>query len=158
MTVSEACQLVLEAGNMGNGGEVFVFDMGKPVKIVDLAKKMISLAGYIPNKDIRIEFSGLRPGENLFEELLHNKEENKETYHEKIMIANVRIFPFQDMKLAFDQLFSLMLNEEDEYALVHWMKSLVPEYLSNNSEFEALDGVNEKEKIDIYTANGIDSK
>jgi len=158
MTVSEACQLVLEAGNMGKGGEVFVFDMGKPVKIVDLAKKMISLAGYIPNKDIHIEFSGLRPGEKLFEELLHNKEENKETYHEKIMIANVRIFPFQDMKLAFDQLFSLMLNEEDEYALVHWMKSLVPEYLSNNSEFEALDDVNEKEKIDIYTANGLDSK
>jgi FlaA1/EpsC-like NDP-sugar epimerase len=158
MTVSEACQLVLEAGNMGKGGEVFVFDMGKPVKIVDLAKKMISLAGYIPNKDIHIEFSGLRPGEKLFEELLHNKEENKETYHEKIMIANVRIFPFQDMKLAFDQLFSLMLNEEDEYALVHWMKSLVPEFLSNNSEFEALDGVNEKEKIDIYTANGLDSK
>lgn len=158
MTVSEACQLVLEAGNMGNGGEVFVFDMGKPVKIADLAKKMITLSGRIPNKDILIHYSGLRPGEKLFEELLHNKEENKETYHEKIMIANVRVLPFQDMKLAFDQLFSLLLNEEDEYALVHWMKSLVPEFLSNNSEFEALDGVNEKEKIDIYISNGADSK
>ena len=158
MTVSEACQLVLEAGNMGNGGEVFVFDMGKPVKIVDLAKKMITLSGRIPNKDIHIQYSGLRPGEKLFEELLHNKEENKETYHEKIMIANVRVLPFQDMKLAFDQLFSLMVNEEDEYALVHWMKSLVPEFLSNNSEFETLDGVNEKEKMDIYSPNGLDSK
>ncbi len=158
MTVSEACQLVLEAGNMGNGGEVFVFDMGKPVKIADLAKKMITLSGRIPNKDIHIQYSGLRPGEKLFEELLHNKEENRETYHHKIMIANVRVLPFKDMLLAFNHLNQLIHSEEDEYALVHWMKSLVPEFLSNNSEFEALDGVNEKEKMDIYAPNGLDSK
>ena len=144
MTVSEACQLVLEAGNMGKGGEVFVFDMGKPVKIVDLAKKMISLAGYIPNKDIHIEFSGLRPGEKLFEELLHNKEENKETYHEKIMIANVRVFPSDQMISAFDNLYRMLCKDEDEFELVLWMKNLVPEFLSNNSEFEELDDVNEK--------------
>jgi len=144
MTVSEACQLVLEAGNMGKGGEVFVFDMGKPVKIVDLAKKMISLAGYIPNKDIHIEFSGLRPGEKLFEELLHNKEENKETYHEKIMIANVRVFPSNQMISAFDDLNRMLCKEEDEFELVLWMKNLVPEFLSNNSEFEELDDVNDK--------------
>jgi len=144
MTVSEACQLVLEAGNMGKGGEVFVFDMGKPVKIVDLAKKMISLAGYIPNKDIHIEFSGLRPGEKLFEELLHNKEENKETYHEKIMIANVRVFPSGQMISAFDNLYRMLCKDEDEFELVLWMKNLVPEFLSNNSEFEELDDVNEK--------------
>jgi FlaA1/EpsC-like NDP-sugar epimerase len=158
MTVSEACQLVLEAGNMGNGGEVFVFDMGKPVKIADLAKKMITLAGRVPDKDIHIQYSGLRPGEKLFEELLHNKEENKETYHEKIMIANVRVLPFNEMKLAFDQLVSLIMNEEDEYALVYWMKSLVPEYLSNNSEFEALDNENKKEKTDIYSQHIFGSK
>ena len=158
MTVSEACQLVLEAGNMGNGGEVFVFDMGKPVKIADLAKKMITLSGRIPNKDIHIHYSGLRPGEKLFEELLHNKEENRETYHHKIMIANVRVLPFQDMLLAFNHLNQLIHSDDDEIALVSWMKSLVPEFLSNNSEFEALDGVNEKEKMDIYTPNGLDSK
>lgn len=156
MTVSEACQLVLEAGNMGNGGEVFVFDMGKPVKIADLAKKMITLSGRVPNKDIHIHYSGLRPGEKLFEELLHNKEENRETYHHKIMIANVRVLPFQDMLLAFNHLNQLIHSDDDEFALVSWMKSLVPEFLSNNSEFEALDGVNEKEKMDIYTPNGLD--
>ena len=156
MTVSEACQLVLEAGNMGNGGEVFVFDMGKPVKIADLAKKMITLSGRVPNKDIHIHYSGLRPGEKLFEELLHNKEENRETYHHKIMIANVRVLPFQDMLLAFNHLNQLIHSDDDEIALVSWMKSLVPEFLSNNSEFEALDGVNEKEKMDIYTPNGLD--
>ena len=158
MTVSEACQLVLEAGNMGNGGEVFVFDMGKPVKIADLAKKMITLSGRIPNKDIHIHYSGLRPGEKLFEELLHNKEENRETYHHKIMIANVRVLPFQDILLAFNHLNQLIHSDDDEFALVSWMKSLVPEFLSNNSEFEALDVVNEKEKMDIYTPNGLDSK
>jgi FlaA1/EpsC-like NDP-sugar epimerase len=158
MTVSEACQLVLEAGNMGNGGEVFVFDMGKPVKIADLAKKMITLSGRVPNKDIHIHYSGLRPGEKLFEELLHNKEENRETYHHKIMIANVRVLPFLDILQAFNHLNQLIYNDDDEFALVSWMKSLVPEFLSNNSEFEALDGVNEKEKMDIYAPNGFDSK
>jgi FlaA1/EpsC-like NDP-sugar epimerase len=158
MTVSEACQLVIEAGNMGNGGEVFVFDMGKAVKIDDLAKKMIKLAGYVPNKDIKIQYSGLRPGEKLFEELLHSKEKNKETHHEKILVADVRIFPFHEVRNSFLDLKSLLNKEEDEFALVHWMKNMVPEFVSNNSDFEALDDVNEKEKLDIYTHNGLDLK
>lgn len=143
MTVSEACQLVIEAGNMGNGGEVFVFDMGKAVKIADLAKKMIKLAGYVPDKDIKIQYSGLRPGEKLFEELLHSKEKNKETHHEKILVADVRIFPFEEVRDAFLNLSSLLNKEDDEFALVHWMKNMVPEFVSNNSNFEVLDTPNQ---------------
>jgi FlaA1/EpsC-like NDP-sugar epimerase len=139
MTVSEACQLVLEAGNMGNGGEVFIFDMGEPVLIADLAKKMISLSGLVPNKEVKIEYCGLRPGEKLYEELLHNKEENTETYHEKIMIARVRVFPYEDLVMSFDLLLHLLQEGKEEIELVRWMKSLVPEYVSNNSEFESLD-------------------
>ena len=139
MTVSEACQLVLEAGNMGKGGEVFIFDMGEPVLIADLAKKMISLSGLVPNKEVKIEYCGLRPGEKLYEELLHNKEENTETYHEKIMIARVRVFPYEDLVMSFDLLLHLLQEGKEEIELVRWMKSLVPEYVSNNSEFESLD-------------------
>jgi FlaA1/EpsC-like NDP-sugar epimerase len=141
MTVSEACQLVLEAGNMGNGGEVFIFDMGEPVLIADLAKKMISLSGLVPNKEVKIEYCGLRPGEKLYEELLHNKEENTETYHEKIMIARVRVFPYEDLVMSFDLLLHLLQEGKEEIELVRWMKSLVPEYVSNNSEFESLDHI-----------------
>jgi FlaA1/EpsC-like NDP-sugar epimerase len=139
MTVSEACQLVLEAGNMGNGGEVFIFDMGEPVLIADLAKKMISLSGLVPNKEVKIEYCGLRPGEKLYEELLHNKEENTETYHEKIMIARVRVFPYEDLAISFDTLMNMLREGKEEIELVRWMKALVPEYVSNNSEFESLD-------------------
>ena len=139
MTVSEACQLVLEAGNMGNGGEVFIFDMGEPVLIADLAKKMISLSGLVPNKEVKIEYCGLRPGEKLYEELLHNKEENTETYHEKIMIARVRVFPYEDIVISFDTLMNMLREGKEEIELVRWMKALVPEYVSNNSEFESLD-------------------
>jgi FlaA1/EpsC-like NDP-sugar epimerase len=139
MTVSEASQLVLEAGNMGKGGEVFIFDMGEPVLIDDLAKKMISLSGHTPNKDVKIEYCGLRPGEKLFEELLHKKEENIETYHEKIMIARVRVFPYKDLVISFDALINMLAGGKEEIELVRWMKNLVPEYVSNNSEFEALD-------------------
>jgi len=139
MTVSEACQLVLEAGNMGNGGEVFIFDMGEPVLIADLAKKMISLSGLVPNKEVKIEYCGLRPGEKLYEELLHNKEENTETYHEKIMIARVRVFPYEDLVISFDTLMNMLREGKEEIELVRWMKALVPEYVSNNSEFESLD-------------------
>src|SRR3546814_11578075 len=96
MTIPEACQLVLEAGSMGKGGEIFVFDMGSSVKIVDLAKKMIRLAGFIPGKDIKIEFTGLRPGEKLYEEFLNNTENSLHTYNEKIMIAKVR--EYEDRK------------------------------------------------------------
>jgi len=141
MTVSEACQLVLEAGNMGNGGEVFIFDMGEPVLIADLAKKMISLSGHVPDKEVKIEYCGLRPGEKLYEELLHNKEENTETYHEKIMIAKVRVFPYKDLVLSFDALMEMLMEGKEDIELVRWMKGLVPEYVSNNSEFESLDNL-----------------
>ncbi|MBT5505786.1 MAG: polysaccharide biosynthesis protein [Flammeovirgaceae bacterium] len=139
MTIPEACQLVLEAGSMANGGEIFVFDMGAPVKISDLAKKMIRLYGYIPNIDISIKYTGLRSGEKLFEELLVDGENSVKTYHEKIMIAKVRTI---DHKAIIDQ-FKLLDNEiafpNSSMQLVRLMKQLVPEFVSNNSEFEQLD-------------------
>ena len=139
MTIPEACQLVLEAGSMANGGEVFVFDMGAPVKISDLAKKMIRLYGYIPNIDIPLKYTGLRPGEKLYEELLVDGESSVKTYHEKIMIAKVRAI---DQKTIINQ-FKLLENEiegpNSSMQLVGLMKQLVPEFVSNNSEFEQLD-------------------
>ena len=139
MTIPEACQLVLEAGSMANGGEIFVFDMGAPVKISDLAKKMIRLYGYIPNIDIPIKYMGLRPGEKLYEELLVDGENSVKTYHEKIMIAKVRKI---DQKVIINQ-FKSLSNEIDcqnnSMKLVGLMKQLVPEFVSNNSEFEQLD-------------------
>ena len=139
MTIPEACQLVLEAGSMANGGEIFVFDMGAPVKISDLAKKMIRLYGYIPNIDISLKYTGLRPGEKLYEELLVDGENSVKTYHEKIMIAKVRTI---DQKAIIDQ-FKLLANKiaspNSSMQLVGLMKQLVPEFVSNNSEFEQLD-------------------
>ena len=141
MTIPEACQLVLEAGSMANGGEIFVFDMGAPVKISDLAKKMIRLYGYIPNIDIPLKYTGLRPGEKLYEELLVDGESSMKTYHEKIMIAKVRAI---DQKAIIDQ-FKLLENNiaspnsSNSMQLVRLMKQLVPEFVSNNSEFEKLD-------------------
>ena len=139
MTIPEACQLVLEAGSMANGGEIFVFDMGAPVKISDLAKKMIRLYGYIPNIDISLKYTGLRPGEKLYEELLVDGENSVKTYHEKIMIAKVRTI---DQKAIIDQ-FKLLENKiaspNSSMQLVGLMKQLVPEFVSNNSEFEQLD-------------------
>ncbi|MEZ7853843.1 MAG: nucleoside-diphosphate sugar epimerase/dehydratase, partial [Cyclobacteriaceae bacterium] len=139
MTIPEACQLVLEAGSMANGGEIFVFDMGAPVKISDLAKKMIRLYGYIPNIDIPLKYTGLRPGEKLYEELLVDGENSVKTYHEKIMIAKVRTI---DQKAIIDQ-FKLLENKiaspNSSMQLVGLMKQLVPEFVSNNSEFEQLD-------------------
>jgi len=140
MTIPEACQLVLEAGSMANGGEIFVFDMGAPVKISDLAKKMIRLYGYVPNIDISLKYTGLRPGEKLYEELLVDGENSvKTTYHEKIMIAKVRAI---DQKAIIDQ-FKLLENKiaspNSSMQLVGLMKQLVPEFVSNNSEFEKLD-------------------
>ena len=125
MTIPEACQLVLEAGTMGKGGEIFIFDMGQPVRIADLAEKMIRLAG-------------LRPGEKLYEELLNVKETTKPTYHEKIMIANVREYVYDDVKEKIDSLISEAMANED-YNVVRIMKEIVPEYVSQNSKYEALD-------------------
>ena len=137
MTIPEACQLVLEAGNMGNGGEIFVFDMGKSVKIIDLAKKMIQLSGLEEGKDIEIRVTGLRPGEKLYEELLASEENTISTYHPQILIAKIR--PLNDViLLEIEDLIQLFQHQNNEL-IVTKMKSLVPEYISNNSEFSKLD-------------------
>lgn len=140
MTIPEACQLVLEAGSMGKGGEIFVFDMGKPVAIVELAKKMIRLYGLVPGIDIDIKYTGLRPGEKLYEELLMDSENTLPTYHEKIMIAKVRHNPHTDLPAEFETLFSLAYQNQGSMDMVAKMKELVPEFVSNNSVFEKLDG------------------
>jgi FlaA1/EpsC-like NDP-sugar epimerase len=139
MTIPEACQLVLEAGIMGNGGEVFVFDMGKPVKIADLAKKMIRLYGLIPNIDIQINYVGLRPGEKLYEELLTDGESSIKTYHEKIMIAKVREVDFEMISNSMKKLYEMVEFQTDQTVIVSKIKELVPEFVSNNSVFEELD-------------------
>lgn len=138
MTIPEACRLVLEAGCMGKGGEIFVFDMGKSVKIVDLAKKMIQLAGLVPNQDIMIEYSGLRPGEKLFEELLNDNENTMPTHHEKIMIGKVREYPFDIIQKQIYDLIEFAKRSEDTQVVTR-MKDLVKEYKSENSIFEQLD-------------------
>lgn len=144
MTIPEACRLVLEAGCMGKGGEIFVFDMGKSVKIVELAKKMIRLAGLTPNQDIKIQYSGLRPGEKLFEELLNDNENTMPTHHEKIMIGRVREYVFSEVE---DQLYSLIsyANVNDDRQVVIGMKKLVLEFKSKNSIYEELDGIMKNE-------------
>lgn len=138
MTIPEACQLVLDAGAMGKGGEIFIFDMGKPVRIVDLAEKMIRLSGKVPGEDIEIVFTGLRPGEKLEEELLAKKENIIPTHHHKIMKARVREYDYLEAKNQVDQLVALLSYKED-YEIVQRMKRIVPEYKSNNSVFESLD-------------------
>jgi FlaA1/EpsC-like NDP-sugar epimerase len=138
MTIPEACQLVLEAGAMGKGGEIFVFDMGASVKIYDLAKKMISLSGLQEGRDIEIVFSGLRPGEKLYEELLANEEHNLPTHHDKIMIAKVRTIEFNGVLEMVNELLSLF-NEQDNKKLVTQLKRMIPEYKSLNSKYEDLD-------------------
>ena len=135
MTIPEACRLVLEAGSMGNGGEIYIFDMGKPVKIVDLAKRMISLSG---RTDVKIEFTGLRHGEKLYEELLNVKELTKPTYHEKIMIATVREYDYDEVKERIQKLIDVSYTY-DQMKIVAAMKDIVPEFVSKNSCFEALD-------------------
>ncbi|MFN9998718.1 MAG: UDP-N-acetylglucosamine 4,6-dehydratase family protein, partial [bacterium] len=139
MTIPEACQLVLEAGSMGKGGEIFVFDMGKPISIADLAKKMIRLYGYLPGVDIDIKFTGLRPGEKLYEELLMDSENTTATYHEKIMIARIRNIQNEQLTEDLNMLFELARHRDATMELVTQMKKMVPEFLSNNSVFESLD-------------------
>ncbi len=138
MTIPEACQLVLEAGFMGDGGEIFVFDMGDPVKIVDLAKEMIRLSGLKLNEDIEITYSGLRPGEKLYEELLATTENSLPTYHEKIMVGKVRKYDYSLIKKQVEELL-FSIQYESEKLLVSRMKDIVPEFISNNSEFGVLD-------------------
>ncbi|MDQ1141138.1 polysaccharide biosynthesis protein [Pedobacter agri] len=138
MTIPEACRLVLEAGCMGKGGEIFVFDMGKSVKIVELAKKMIRLAGLEPNVDIMIEYSGLRPGEKLYEELLNDNENTLSTHHDQIMIGKVREYNFEEVERQIYELIASAKSDHDRQVVIH-MKKLVPEFKSKNSIFEELD-------------------
>ncbi len=138
MTIPEACQLVLEAGAMGNGGEIYIFDMGKPVKIYDLAEKMIKLAGFIPNVDIKIDIVGLRPGEKLYEELLNDNSKTIPTHHEKIMIAQEIEEEFEELHQDIIELISGSVVYNDE-AIVAQMKKIVPEFKSMNSTFAVLD-------------------
>jgi FlaA1/EpsC-like NDP-sugar epimerase len=138
MTIPEACQLVLEAGNMGEGGEIFIFDMGDSVKIINLAQKMISLSGLKPGRDIQIKVTGLRPGEKLYEELLANKENTLPTYHTQIMIAKVRQYAANEVSSEITTLIALAKNA-DKFEIVKKMKQIVPEFISKNSVFEVLD-------------------
>jgi FlaA1/EpsC-like NDP-sugar epimerase len=138
MTIPEACQLVLEAGCMGKGGEIYVFDMGKSIKILDLAKSMIRLSGLELEKDIQITFTGLRPGEKLFEELLNPSETSLPTHHKKIMIATVREYNFEKIKSVVNKL-TYLFDKQNNNELVKILKKYIPEYKSNNSIFEKLD-------------------
>lgn len=138
MTISEACELVLQAGTMGKGGEIFVFDMGEPVKILDLAKKMIKLSGYEPNIDIKIEFIGLRPGEKLYEELLSDNTKNLHTPHEKIMVSMDPCMNYEEIEQLSNKIIkSALKNDKEE--IVKLLKNIVPEFKSNNSVFVKLD-------------------
>lgn len=138
MTIPEACSLVLEAGCMGQGGEIYIFDMGKPIKIYDLATRMISLAGFRPGVDIKIVETGLRPGEKLYEELLNDKELTMATNHKKIMIAKVRTYEYEQIKNHLEKL-QMMLVEDNIHDIVAEMKHIVPEYKSQNSMWQDID-------------------
>jgi FlaA1/EpsC-like NDP-sugar epimerase len=138
MTIPEACQLVLEAGTMGNGGEIFIFDMGKSVRIVDLAKRMISLSGLTLGKDIQVRFIGLRPGEKLYEELLNSKENTLPTHHPRILIAKVREYDPKRVSIEIDELIGIARNGMTR-EVVRKMKAIVPEFKSQNSVYEELD-------------------
>ena len=138
MTIPEACQLVLEAGTMGKGGEIFIFDMGKAIKILDLAKKMVRLSGYEPDRDVPIVFTGIREGEKLYEELLTTTENTVPTHHSKILIAKVQEYGFTEIN-KFVDLFHELVYDKNELKMVALMKELVPEYKSNYSRYEVLD-------------------
>jgi FlaA1/EpsC-like NDP-sugar epimerase len=138
MTIPEASSLVLEAATLGLGGEIFIFDMGQPVKISDLAKNMIRLAGFVPGKDIEIIYTGLRPGEKLYEELLNQKELTIPTSHEKILVAKVREYDYDVVSVLIDKLIH-SAQEGKTFPTVQIMKEIVPEYKSKNSVYEQLD-------------------
>jgi FlaA1/EpsC-like NDP-sugar epimerase len=138
MTIPEACQLVLEAGAMGKSSEIFIFDMGQSVKIVELARKMIRLSGLTEDKDIKIIYTGLRPGEKIYEELLNDKENTLPTYHPQIMIAKVRSYNYKEINEKIDALLDIV-KTYDNYKIVGMMKEIVPEFISSNSMYETLD-------------------
>lgn len=138
MLIPEACKLVLEAGTKGNGGEIFVFDMGQPVKIIDLAKRMIALSGA---QNVEVKITGLRPGEKLYEEVLNELEGTKPSFHEKIRIAEVRQYDYDEVNKSIEELTEIA-KEFENMATVKKMKEIVPEYKSNNSVYEVLDKAN----------------
>ncbi|HOS17005.1 MAG TPA: polysaccharide biosynthesis protein, partial [Bacteroidales bacterium] len=138
MTISEACELVLHAGAMSNGSEIYIFDMGSSIKILNLAKKMVLLSGLELGKDIQIVFTGLRPGEKLHEELLNNNENTIVTKHQKIKIAKVIKYDFDIIKTDIDKLIE-MIYEENDFAIVKKMKKIIPEFKSQNSVYMTLD-------------------
>ncbi|WP_228421881.1 polysaccharide biosynthesis protein [Chryseobacterium soldanellicola] len=144
MTIPEACELVLQAGTMGQGGEIYVFDMGRPIKILDLAKRMIKLSGFTPDVDIKIDFIGLRPGEKLYEELLTDNSTTIPTHHEKIMISRDPLMEFEDIEILCKQIIRSAIKK-DRLQVVKILKTIVPEFISNNSEFEVLDKTPEHE-------------
>lgn len=155
MTISEACELVLQAGTMGMGGEIYVFDMGEPVKILDLAKRMIRLSGFTPDVDIKIKFIGLRPGEKLYEELLSNDATTVPTHHEKIMISKDPVIKFEEIEILFRQIIKSAVKR-DKIQVVTLLKQIVPEFISNNSEYESLDKkqeVSSSENLTLETEN-----
>jgi FlaA1/EpsC-like NDP-sugar epimerase len=145
MTIPEACQLVLEAGSMGQGGEIFIFDMGKPVRIYDLAEKMIKMAGFTPGEEIKIKVTGLRPGEKLYEELLDDGENTMPTHHKKIKIASVRACDHNTVSVSILKLINLAYEGAEAEEIVRLMKELVPEFTSMNSTFTSLDKPHMKE-------------
>lgn len=149
MTIPEACELVLQAGTMGQGGEIYVFDMGEPVKILDLARRMIKLSGYTPDIDIEIKFIGLRPGEKLYEELLSNNATTIPTHNEKIMISKDPSLGFDEVEVLCKQIIKAAVKR-DKLQVVKLLKYIVPEFISNNSEFEILD---KKEAAPLDIAN-----
>jgi len=148
MTIPEACQLVLQAGALGNGGEIFVFDMGSSVKIVDLAKKMIKLSGYKIGQDVSINFTGLRPGEKLYEELLNMKENTMPTIHSRILIAKVREYEYEEVLLQVGT-FKDILKKGNNFDIVRHMKVMIPEFKSKNSIYEQLDSLVDKPEVQV---------
>ncbi len=138
MTIPEACELVLQAGTMGNGGEIYVFDMGEPFKILDLARRMIRLSGFTPELDIKIIFTGLRPGEKLYEELLSDDTRTMPTHHEKIMISKDNTVDYNSIDDQFDVIIKAAI-EENNFKVVRLLKNIVPEFKSKNSTYEILD-------------------
>jgi FlaA1/EpsC-like NDP-sugar epimerase len=152
MTIPEACSLVLEAGCMGSGGEIYIFDMGEPVKIYDLACRMISLAGLRPNKDIQIKEIGLRPGEKLYEELLNDKEKTTATLNKKIMIAKVRTYNYNDVNVNVNNIIDFAAKG-DIHKMIYLMKEFVPEFKSNKSRFEEIDKELEAESESLPSGN-----
>jgi len=153
MTIPEACQLVLEAGAMGKGGEIFVFDMGKSVKIIDLAKNMVKLSGLELGIDIQINITGLRPGEKLYEELLSDKENTLSTHHPQIMIGKVITYDHFEIKTLINELIKIAQGT-DNFAIVKVMKEIVPDFISQNSVYSELDMDKSKDKEAMNKING----